>query len=60
MCREGIQHVMMKCGVGNAAAIVVGGAEESLEAHPGTYNVKIKHRKGFVKMALQTGYVMTY
>ena len=47
--------VLTKKGKGNAAIIVPGGAEEALEAHPGTYNLNLKNRKGFVKIALQTG-----
>ena len=35
--------------------IVVGGAEEALDAHPGHHILTLKKRKGFIKMALQTG-----
>lgn len=45
-----------KSGTGNAAVIVVGGAAESLEARPGVHKLKLKTRKGFVKIALQNGY----
>ena len=40
---------------GNAALLVVGGAEEALDAAPGTFDLVLKKRKGFVKIALQTG-----
>lgn len=40
---------------GNAVIIVVGGAAESLDAHPGSTTLTLKDRKGFVKMALKTG-----
>ena len=33
----------------------MGGAAESLEAHPGKYRLVLKKRKGFVRVALQTG-----
>eukprot|EP01060_Flectonema_neradi_P009627 TRINITY_DN16854_c0_g1_i3.p1 TRINITY_DN16854_c0_g1~~TRINITY_DN16854_c0_g1_i3.p1 ORF type:complete len:503 (+),score=81.76 TRINITY_DN16854_c0_g1_i3:45-1511(+) len=40
---------------GNAALLVVGGAEEALDASPGTFDLVLKKRKGFVKIALLTG-----
>ena len=55
MSKESIQWILTKKGSGNVAVIVVGGAEESLEAKPGTYNLTLLHRKGFVKQAIQTG-----
>ncbi|XP_073812549.1 diacylglycerol O-acyltransferase 2-like [Musca autumnalis] len=39
----------------NAVALVVGGAEESLECHPGRYVLVLKNRKGFVKIAIRSG-----
>lgn len=53
--KESIIHVCTKQGTGNAAIIVIGGAAESLEAYPGSATLKLKNRKGFVKMALKTG-----
>eukprot|EP01059_Diplonema_ambulator_P019115 TRINITY_DN3193_c0_g1_i2.p1 TRINITY_DN3193_c0_g1~~TRINITY_DN3193_c0_g1_i2.p1 ORF type:complete len:490 (+),score=139.71 TRINITY_DN3193_c0_g1_i2:50-1471(+) len=40
---------------GDSALLVVGGAEESLDAAPGTSKLILKKRKGFVRIALQTG-----
>jgi len=40
---------------GQVCVVVVGGAEESLEAHPNTYRLILKNRKGFIRMALITG-----
>lgn len=37
--------------------LVVGGAPESLESRPGSYILKLKDRKGFIKTALRHGYV---
>mmetsp|Transcript_19760 Transcript_19760/g.48317 ORF Transcript_19760/g.48317 Transcript_19760/m.48317 type:complete len:170 (+) Transcript_19760:811-1320(+) len=34
---------------------VLGGAKESLDAHPGVFDLTLKNRKGFVKVALRTG-----
>src|SRR6266536_5117167 len=41
--------------MGRAITIVVGGARESLDAHPYSLRHILKRRKGFVKMALRTG-----
>lgn len=35
--------------------IAVGGAPEALYAHPGTYNVVMAEKKGFIKMAMVNG-----
>ena len=55
MSKESIQWILRRQGVGNAAIIVVGGAEEALEAHPGHYTITLKNRKGFVKQAIKAG-----
>ncbi|XP_005070502.2 2-acylglycerol O-acyltransferase 1 [Mesocricetus auratus] len=53
--KKSISHVLSKDGGGNISVIVLGGSKESLEAHPGIYNLCIRHRKGFVKIALTNG-----
>lgn len=53
--RESIEHILCKQGQGNVAIVVVGGAAESLDAHPGFYRLTLKNRKGFIKMAIRTG-----
>jgi len=40
---------------GSSIAIVIGGAEESLYSKPGTADLKLLHRKGFVALGLKTG-----
>jgi hypothetical protein len=50
---EGLNYVLSRPG--NAVALVVGGASESLESRPGTYKIILKRRKGFVKLALMHG-----
>jgi len=42
-------------GMGRAITIVVGGARESLETNPGTLRLVLNCRKGFVKLAVETG-----
>jgi hypothetical protein len=53
--RKSINWVLQKCGTGNAVVIVVGGAQESLDAIPSTMRLTLKSRKGFVKIALMNG-----
>ena len=53
--KESIINICTKQGGGNAAIIVVGGAAESLDAHPGSTTLTLKDRKGFVRMAIMTG-----
>ncbi|CAL8081312.1 unnamed protein product [Calicophoron daubneyi] len=40
---------------GNLVVVVVGGAPEVLNAHPGNYTLTIRRRYGFFKLAMQTG-----
>jgi 2-acylglycerol O-acyltransferase 2 len=42
-------------GPGHAITIVVGGAAESLSAHPGTADLTLRKRFGFIKMAIREG-----
>lgn len=58
--KESITNVLTRGGpnnegMGRAVTIVIGGARESLEAQPKTLRLVIKERKGFIKLALQTG-----
>ena len=42
-------------GQGQSIMLAIGGATESLYAGPGTYDLVLQRRKGFVRIALQTG-----
>lgn len=53
--KRSVSHVLSKEGGGNISIIVLGGAEESLDAHPGKFTLFIRRRKGFVKIALTHG-----
>ena len=55
--KESIHHICTKENGGNVAVIVVGGASESLDARPGSCRITLKRRKGFIRMALLTGYI---
>ncbi|KAF6753425.1 DAGAT-domain-containing protein [Ephemerocybe angulata] len=46
---------VLKSGPGAAITIVVGGAAESLSAHPGTADLTLRKRLGFIKLAIQHG-----
>ncbi|PSR82190.1 hypothetical protein PHLCEN_2v6113 [Hermanssonia centrifuga] len=46
---------ILKKGPGQAITIVVGGAAESLSAHPGTADLTLRKRLGFIKIAIQHG-----
>lgn len=53
--RESISYLLTRNGPGNAVVLVVGGAAEALEAHEGKYVLKLKNRRGFVRMAIEHG-----
>ena len=55
--RESCGYILTKKGPGNSIAIVVGGAAEALDAHPGSFALTLNKKKGFIKLALQTGLV---
>ncbi|GJE99276.1 DAGAT-domain-containing protein [Phanerochaete sordida] len=46
---------ILKKGPGQAITIVVGGAAESLSARPGTADLTLRKRLGFIKIAIQHG-----
>jgi len=48
-------HNNLSRGPGSSILIVVGGAKEALDAHPGTNNLYLRERKGFVRIGLQHG-----
>ncbi|CAB04533.1 Acyltransferase [Caenorhabditis elegans] len=53
--KESIEHVLNSEEKGRAVVIVVGGAAEALEAHPGKHTLTLANRKGFVREAVKTG-----
>eukprot|EP01097_Dermamoeba_algensis_P004700 TRINITY_DN3034_c0_g1_i1.p1 TRINITY_DN3034_c0_g1~~TRINITY_DN3034_c0_g1_i1.p1 ORF type:complete len:342 (-),score=81.81 TRINITY_DN3034_c0_g1_i1:200-1225(-) len=46
---------ILNSGPGSSCLIVVGGAQEALDARPGVHDLTLKNRKGFVKMAITNG-----
>ncbi|KRY51314.1 2-acylglycerol O-acyltransferase 2-A [Trichinella britovi] len=53
--KNSIHYLLSQPKKGTAVAVVIGGAEEALEAHPGKHRVVLKSRKGFIKLALHCG-----
>ncbi|KAJ7420884.1 Diacylglycerol O-acyltransferase 2 [Pitangus sulphuratus] len=53
--RRAIGYLLSQNGTGNAVAIVIGGAAESLSCRPGVTTLILRDRKGFVRMALRHG-----
>lgn len=49
-------HILSRKGGGNLLAIIVGGAQEALDARPGAYKLLLRNRKGFIRLALAHGY----
>lgn len=58
-------HYLTSCWQGdgftsNGVCIVVGGAQEALDSRPGQNEVTFLRRKGFVRLAIKSGYVCMY
>ncbi|KAI8912685.1 diacylglycerol acyltransferase [Gorgonomyces haynaldii] len=54
VARESVNHIL-RLGPGNAVMIVVGGAREALVSKPGTNDLILLKRQGFIKIALMNG-----
>uniref|UniRef100_A0A7E4UU76 Acyltransferase n=1 Tax=Panagrellus redivivus TaxID=6233 RepID=A0A7E4UU76_PANRE len=50
-----IEHCLNESPSGRAVVIVPGGAEESLDSHHYNYELTLKERKGFVRLAIKNG-----
>ena len=55
--RHSLENVLTQKGAGHSVIIVVGGAAEIRDVHFDSYVLTLKRRKGFIKLALQTGFV---
>ncbi|XP_022692203.1 2-acylglycerol O-acyltransferase 2-A-like [Varroa jacobsoni] len=54
--KKSLEWILNNRGKGNAAVIVIGGAQEVLDAHRGSdYHLTLAHRKGFARVALENG-----
>ena len=54
---ESCKFVLTQQGPGHSVAIVVGGSPEVLTMFPGSYILTLERRRGFIKLALETGYL---
>jgi len=52
--RQSCENILKK-GPGHSVIIVVGGAGESLNARPGVYDLVLRKRLGFIKLAVRNG-----
>ena len=50
--KDSIRHICTKEKSGRAAVLVLGGAEESPDARPGSCKVFLNRRKGFIRMVV--------
>ncbi|XP_045872019.1 2-acylglycerol O-acyltransferase 2 isoform X1 [Meles meles] len=55
--KESAAHILSRKEGGNLLAIIVGGAQEALNARPGAFTLLLRNRKGFVRLALMHGYL---
>ncbi|NXL65230.1 MOGT2 acyltransferase, partial [Chordeiles acutipennis] len=53
--KDSASYVLQRPEGGNVLAIIVGGAQEALDARPGSYTLLLKNRKGFVRLAMEHG-----
>lgn len=55
--KASIAYLLSRPGGGQVAVLAVGGPLEALEAKPGALSLRIRNQKGFVKLALEHGWV---
>lgn len=53
--KESAAHILSRKDGGNLLGVIVGGAQEALNARPGAYKLLLRNRKGFVRLALMHG-----
>uniref|UniRef100_A0A4W4FYK4 Acyltransferase n=1 Tax=Electrophorus electricus TaxID=8005 RepID=A0A4W4FYK4_ELEEL len=53
--KDSASYLLRREGGGNAVVIVVGGALEALDAHPGAHTLLLANKKGFIKLAMEHG-----
>lgn len=51
---DSLNHILSE-GNGRAVGVVLGGAEEVLDTNPGSYDLNLSKRRGFIKIALRNG-----
>ena len=54
-CGRNTCESILAAGPGSSIVLVVGGAQEALDAHPGMFTLTLRSRRGFVRVALRNG-----
>ena len=49
------RNIIQRLKSGKSVMLVPGGASEALHAHPGCFDLYLSNRKGFIKVAMETG-----
>lgn len=55
--RDSLEYMLTRKGAGHSVVLVVGGAAEIIDTRRDSYVLTLKRRKGFIKLALETGFV---
>ena len=56
--RDSLEYALTQKGAGHSIVLVVGGAAEIADTRRDSYVLTLKRRKGFIKLALETGFVL--
>ena len=54
---DSLKYVLTQMGAGHSIVLVIGGAAEVNNCRPDSYVLLFSRRKGFIKLALETGLV---
>ena len=55
--RDSLEYVLTQKGAGHSVILIVGGAAELPDTRRDSYVLTLKRHKGFIKLALETGFV---
>lgn len=58
--RDSMEYVLNQKDKGYAVVDLIGGTREVLNTTPSSYHLVLNRRKGFIKLALETGYSQHY
>uniref|UniRef100_A0A0K0CYP3 Acyltransferase n=1 Tax=Angiostrongylus cantonensis TaxID=6313 RepID=A0A0K0CYP3_ANGCA len=56
--RQSLEYLLENPGKGRAIGIVLGGAMEALDTHPGRHDLNLSTRRGFCRYALKYGFLL--
>ena len=55
--RDSLEYTLTQQGAGHSVVLVVGGTAEIADTRRDSYVLTLKRRRGFIKLALETGFV---